>query len=83
MASEERAALLEDAEAAAAVAATQIQTIDETRALEASTRRELEKTRQAKYERMVVVNIAPLRCAMIFIVLHGQCSFRSCRQEPC
>lgn len=45
-ASQERAALLEDAEAAAAVAATQVLTIDELRALETSTRRELEKARQ-------------------------------------
>lgn len=43
--SEERARLLEDAEAAAAVAATQVQTIEELRALEAGTRREFEKAR--------------------------------------
>lgn len=41
----ERATLLEDADAAAAVAATQVQTIEELRTLEASTKRELEKTR--------------------------------------
>lgn len=79
-ASQERAAFLEDAEAAAAVSATQIQIIDETRALEASTRRELEKTRQVKYERVVATNIAPFRCAMIYTVLPGQHSFRSYRQ---
>lgn len=46
--SEERARLLEDAEAAAAVAAAQAQTIEELRALEAGTKREFEKSR---YER--------------------------------
>lgn len=46
--SEERAALLEDAEAAAAVAATQVQTIEELRTLEIGTRRELEKARQVQ-----------------------------------
>lgn len=44
----ERSTLLEDADAAAAVAATQVQTIEELRTLEASTRRELEKTRREK-----------------------------------
>ncbi|CAM9878183.1 unnamed protein product, partial [Ectocarpus sp. 12 AP-2014] len=42
---EERDRLLEEAEAAAAVSATQVQTIEELRALEIGTRRELEKAR--------------------------------------
>lgn len=45
VASEERAALLEDAEAAAAIARAQNQTIEELRAIEAATKRELEKSR--------------------------------------
>lgn len=44
----ERAALLEDADAAAAVAATQVQTIGELQTLEAVTGRELEKTRRGE-----------------------------------
>ncbi|CAM9090655.1 unnamed protein product [Hapterophycus canaliculatus] len=44
--SEERDRLLEDAEATAAVAATQAQTIEELKTLEAGTRREFEKARQ-------------------------------------
>lgn len=43
---EERDRLLEEAEAAAAVAATQVQTIEELRAQEAGARREFEKARQ-------------------------------------
>ena len=43
---EERAKLLEESEAAAAVAAAQVKTIGELQALEASTRRELDKTRR-------------------------------------
>lgn len=46
VASEERAALLEDAEAAAAVARAQNQIIEELRAIEVATKRELEKSRQ-------------------------------------
>lgn len=45
---EERDRLLEEAEAAAAIAASQIQTIEELRALEAGTRREFEKARQGQ-----------------------------------
>lgn len=48
---EERDMLLEEAEAAAAVAATQVQTIEELRAQEAGTRREFEKARQGNMER--------------------------------
>lgn len=49
--SEERNRLLEEAEAAAAVAATQVQTIEELRAQEAGTRREFEKARQEPKKR--------------------------------
>lgn len=48
---EERDGLLEEAEAAAAVAATQVQTIEELRAQEAGARREFEKARQGKMKR--------------------------------
>lgn len=48
---EERDRLLEEAEAAAAVSATQVQIIEELRALETGTRRELEKARQEAEQR--------------------------------
>lgn len=46
--SEERDRLLEHAEAAAAVAATQVQTIEELKTMEAGARREFEKARQER-----------------------------------
>lgn len=48
---EKRDRLLEEAEGAAAVSATQVQTIEELRALETGTRRELEKARQEAEQR--------------------------------